>query len=263
MSEKVCVVTGGSSGIGYETAMALFNKGCKVYEFSRNDKGIKQLIHMSVDVTDENKVKNAIDEIINKEGKIDILVNCAGFGISGAVEFTTLEDAKRQFDVNFFGMVNVTKEVLKYMRERKEGKIFSISSVAAVTPIPFQTFYSASKAAINSYVCALANEVRPYNIKICAVEPGDISTGFTAARKKSLDGDKEYGGRISKSVSVMEHDELNGMPPSCIGKFIAKKAFSKNPKALYTVGFKYKLVCFLAKVLPVRFTNFVLGLIYG
>lgn len=263
MSEKICVVTGGSSGIGYETAMALKAKGCKVYEFSRRETNSKDLIHLSVDVTDENRVKEAVKEIIDKEKRIDILVNCAGFGISGAVEFTKLEDAKRQFDVNFFGMVNVTKAVLPYMREKREGKIFSISSVAAVVPIPFQTFYSASKAAINSYVCALANEVRPYGIKVCAVEPGDISTGFTAARNKSIDGDKEYDGRISASVKVMEHDEINGMSPKCIANKIAKEAFKKNPKPLSTVGFQYKLVCFLIKVLPIRFANYIISKIYG
>ncbi len=262
MSRTVAIVTGGTSGIGKETVRALRQQGCTVYNFSRRADETDER-HLSVDVTDEAAVKAAVDEVMQKAGRLDIVVNCAGFGISGAVEFTELAEAKRQMDVNFFGMVNVNKAVIPYMREAEKGTIVNISSVAAPVPIPFQTYYSASKAAINAYTLAAANELRPYGVKICAVMPGDIRTGFTDARTKSAEGDEAYGGRISRSVAVMEHDEQNGMSPAVAGKYIARLALKKHPKPLSSIGFSYKLVCTLVKILPCRFANWVVGKIYA
>lgn len=260
---KIAVVTGGSSGIGKCTADALLARGYLVYEISRRESERTDLCHMSADVTDETAIQAAITQIAKQAGKIDVLVNCAGFGISGAIEFTQIEDAKRQLDVNFFGMVNMCKAVLPYMREQKYGRIVNVSSVAAPVAIPFQAFYSASKAAINDYTCALANEVRPFGITVTAVQPGDIRTGFTAARKKSVVGDDVYGGRISRSVAVMEHDEQNGMKPETAGKYIAKIADKKRVKPLYTIGFSYKLVCVLCKLLPCGMQNRIIGKLYA
>ena len=110
---------------------------------------------------------------------------------------------------------------------------------------------------------ALANEIRPYGVSVCAIQPGDIATGFTAARKKSELGDEEYGGRISKSVAVMEHDEQNGMKPEVAGAYIAKIALKKKVKPLYTIGFSYKCVCFLTKILPCGLLNRLVGMIYA
>ena len=234
--KKIAVVTGGSSGIGRCTAAALRDKGYLVYEFSRRHIPISGVNHLSVDVTDEEMVTSAIHHIMKSEGKIDAVVNCAGFGISGAVEFTTTEQAKSQFDVNFFGTVNVNKAVLPVMHQQGSGHIVNISSVAATAHIPFQTFYSASKAAVSSYSYALANEVRPYGIYVTAVELGDIRTGFTKSRQKNILGDKDYDGRISRSVSRMEHDEQNGMAPEDIGSFIADIVTKKKPSVLYVAG---------------------------
>ena len=206
--KRTALVTGGSSGIGRCTAAALSKAGYIVYEFSRRDVPVEGVRHMRVDVTDEASVQAAVEQILRERGSIDILVNCAGFGISGAVEFTELKQAKAQFDVNFFGTVNVSRAVLPSMRRQHSGHIVNISSVAAVAHIPFQAFYSASKAAVSSYSCALDNEVSPYGVRVTAVELGDIHTGFTQARQKTVLGDDEYGGRISHSVSQMEKDEL-------------------------------------------------------
>lgn len=260
---KVAIVTGGSSGIGMQTAKYLQQNGCRVYEFSRREAADSPFVHISVDVTDEAGVKAAVDQVLKAEGRVDILVNCAGFGISGAVEFTELADAKRQIDVNFFGMVNCSKAVMTAMREAGGGRIVNISSVAGPVPIPFQTFYSASKAAINSYTCAVRNEVAPFGISVCAVQPGDISSGFTDARKKSLEGDAVYDGRISKSVAVMEKDERGGMKPETAGAYIAKIALKKRVKPLYAIGFVYKLFCVLMKILPIGLANKIIGMIYG
>lgn len=191
------------------------------------------------------------------------MVNCAGFGISGAVEFTELSDAKRQFDVNFFGTVNTNRAVIPIMREQKKGRIVNISSVAAVAHIPFQTFYSASKAAIESYTYALSNELRPFGISVTCLQPGDICTEFTDARKKTVTGDDIYSGRIKKSVSGMEKDERKGMSAQKAGKYMAKITAKKKVKPIYTVGFSYKLLSVLCKIFPANIRNRIVGMLYG
>lgn len=263
MDRKIAVVTGGNSGIGRCTAEALINKGCTVYDLSRRDISIQGITHMCCDVTDEASVNSAIERIIAEAGRIDIVINCAGFGISGAVEFTELSDAKRQFDVNFFGTVNVNKAVIPFMRNKGGGRIVNISSVAAVAHIPFQTYYSASKAAIESYTQALGNEVAPYGITVTAIQPGDIKTEFTEARQKSFAGDDVYNGRISKSVTGMEQDEIKGMSPVKAGEYIAESSLRKKVKPLYAIGFTYKLLAVLCKVFPSSIRNRIVGILYA
>ena len=259
----IAVVTGGTSGIGLAIVEEFVRKGAVVYALARREAKLPEGARfLACDVTDEASVKEAVSEILSREGRIDVLVNNAGFGISGAVEFTELADAKRQFEVNFFGMVNMTRAVLPAMREAGGGRIINLSSVAAVTPIPYQTYYSASKAAINAYTMALQNEVRAHNIKVSALMPGDVKTGFTAARKKSLEGIEVYPS-LEKSVKTMEHDERNGMPPSALAKRAYFIATRRSPKPLYSCGFTYKLFCVLAKILPNRFVNWVLSKLYG
>lgn len=263
MENKTVIVTGANSGIGRCSALALTEKGCTVYDFSRRDIITDGIRHISVDVTDEAAVAAAVRQVIDECGKIDIVINCAGFGISGAVEFTELTAAKSQFDVNFFGTVNVCKAVIPFMRANGGGKIVNISSVAAVAHIPFQTYYSASKAAIESYTQCLANELRPFGICVTAVQPGDIKTEFTSARRKSCDGDDVYGGRISKSVAGMEKDEVNGMSPETAGEYIASVALKNKVKPLYAIGFTYKLLSVLCKIFPCGIRNRIVGLLYA
>ncbi len=263
MNNKVAIVTGASSGIGRHTAAALCKAGCTVYDLSRRNIPADGIIHIACDVTNEADVLSAVEIIAREHKRIDIVINCAGFGISGAVEFTKLEDAKAQFDVNFFGMVNVNKAVLPVMRKNSGGRIVNISSVAAVAHIPFQVYYSASKAAIESYTCALANEVKPYGITVTAIQPGDICTEFTKARQKSFDGDDVYGGRISRSVAGMEKDEMKGMKPETAGSYIAKIALKSKIKPLYAIGFSYKAVCLLCKIFPCSVRNKIIGMLYA
>lgn len=263
MTKTVVLITGGSSGIGKETALALYKSGCKVYEGSRRESRIDGITHIALDVTCENSARAAIEEIITREGKIDILINCAGSGISGAVEFTELSEAEKQMNINFFGTVNMTKAALPYMRKANCGRIVNISSVAAAFPIPFQSYYSASKAAINAYTRALINEVKPFGISATAIQPGDIKTGFTAAREKSAAGDNEYGGIISRSVAKMEKDEENGMDASTAGRMIAKIALSGHCKPVCTLGLSYKLLCLAGKILPVSLANKIIGMMYA
>lgn len=262
--EKIIVITGGTSGIGLSTLNCFVKNGYKVYELSRREKGENtSAVHIPTDVTKEEQVRNAINFILEKEGKIHLLINNAGYGISGAIEFTSAKKAKQQFDVNFFGMVNVNLAVLPVMRQQGFGKIINISSVAAPIAIPFQAYYSASKAAIKSYSMALANEVKPFGIQVSTILPGDIKTGFTNARQKIIQGDDIYNGRISRSVAVMEHDEQNGMSSDTAGKMIYNIAIRKKIKPVYTLGLKYKLVILLTKILSERMINFIVRLIYA
>ena len=260
---KVVIITGGSSGIGLCTAAALRDRGCKVYELSRRDSEVTGITHIKCDVTDEAQIAAAVGQVMAENGRIDILINNAGFGISGAVEFTDTTDVRRLFDVNFFGMVRMNRAVLPLMRQQGGGRIVNLSSVAAPVPIPFQTYYSAGKAAVNSYTMALSNEVKPFGISVCAVMPGDIKTGFTSARQKNIAGDDIYGGRITRSVAGMEKDEQTGMDPAKAGAFIASVALKNSRKPLYTIGFGYKCAVFLTKILPARWLNALIGQLYA
>ena len=260
---KTAIVTGGTSGIGKAAALALKNDGWTVYELSRRLTGTEGINHITADITDESGVAAAVEQVVSAEGHIDLVVNNAGFGISGAVEFTDTEDAKRLFDTDFFGMVRINRLIIPIMRKQGGGKIINISSVAAPIPIPFQTYYSAAKAAVNSYTMALANEVRPFKIGVCAVQPGDIKTGFTSARQKNTLGDDVYGGRIARSVCRMERDEQNGISPEVIGSLTAKIARKKRVKPLYTAGISYKFFIFLVHILPALGLNRLVGFIYA
>ena len=259
---RVAIVTGGTSGIGLATAQALRDAGATVYVVSRHPAALEGLHSLVADVSDEAQIA-AVREVHAREGRIDILVNNAGYGISGAAEFTDNAEAKRLLDVNLFGMVNATKAVLPILRAQGGGRIVSISSVAAPLPIPFQAWYSVSKAAISAYTVALFNEVRQMGVSVCAVMPGDIRTGFTAARAKSERGDDVYGGRIARSVAKMEKDEREGMDPAVAGRYIAKVALKKRVKPLYAVGLEYKFFVMLSRLLPIRTIGWLLGLLYS
>lgn len=160
-------------------------------------------------------------------------------------------------------MVRMNKAVIPHMRQAGRGRIVNLSSVAAPCPIPFQAYYSAGKAAVNAYTMALANELRPFGITVCAVQPGDIHTGFTAARVKTMEGDGVYGGRIGRSVQRMEHDEQNGMDPAKAGAFIARVAMKRRPKPIYTIRLDYQFFVFLTRILPGRTLNWLIGLLYA
>lgn len=261
-TNKTAVITGGSSGIGKAAAIMLSDKNYTVFELSRKGESFGKINHITADVTDESAVTRAFEQIIEKTGRIDLLINNAGFGISGAVEFTELESAKKEFDVNFFGTFSCCKAAIPYLRKTK-GTIINVSSVAAVFSIPFQSFYSASKSAINSLTLSLANELRTFGIKVCAVMPGDTKTGFTAARQKSDEKNDLYKDTIRSAVTSMEKDELRGMPPESVARLIVKTALKKHPAPIYTAGFKYKLFRLLDRLLPMRLKNYIVGKMYG
>jgi len=259
---KVALITGGSSGIGASVARMLADSGCRVYEISRREHSAEGVTHITGDVSDEASIGAAVEKVALAEGRIDILICCAGYGISGAAEFTDMTAAAGQIIVNLLGTANAVKAVIPQMRRQGGGRIITVSSVAAVTPIAFQSWYSASKAAINAYIMALDNEIRRFGISVCAVMPGDTNTGFTDARKKTHVGDDIYGGAISKSVAYMEKNERKGVPPEKVAKVICRAALKKKVRLFYTVGLMYKAVVWLARLLPPGLLNRLIALIY-
>lgn len=260
-NKRVVVITGASSGIGNATAKYFLENGWTVYGMSLDDKqdGFENLV---CDVTDSNQVQKCLEYIFEKEKQIDVFVNNAGIGISGAVEHIEKTKTEKLFAVNLQAVFDCSKQVLPYLKKSGGGKIINISSIASIIPIPFQTAYSASKAAINAFTMALRNEVAPFNIKVCAVMPGDTRTNFTASRDKT-EISEGYENRIARSVSRMEKDEVNGGSPISVAKVVYKQATRKNPPVLVSVGFSYKFFAFLSKILPARFVLWIVKKMYA
>ncbi|HCS74732.1 MAG TPA: hypothetical protein DIW17_12765 [Clostridiales bacterium] len=274
---NVVLLTGASSGIGKLTAEHLAELGCRVYGTSRkgmngtivfpNDgsqtanQGFIKMVQL--DVCDDLSVQNAVDYVMQEEGCINVLINNAGFGISGAIEETSEKEAFSQFNTNFFGMHRMCRKVLPIMREQKKGLIINIGSVAGTFPIPYQSMYSASKAAMKSYTEALRMEVRDFGVRAVIIEPGDTQTGFTDNRYYSLESENTAYPKGKASIEKMIQDERNGDNPIGVAQTIGRLLNKKNPPARITIGIVYKVFTQLKRILPNRLVGFVLGKMYG
>ena len=259
--QRIVVITGASNGIGKAAAAAFSRYGDRVFNLSRHDPHDPNSTFIACDVTDEARCSAAVETVLNEAGRIDVLILNAGFGISGPVETTEITAMQRQFDVCLFGAMRVLKPALPALRQSR-GTVLFTSSVAAVTPIPYQAFYSAAKAAINSVVMALRNELKDTCIRVAAVLPGDVKTDFIAKREKNAVNEALYPNEV-KSVAKMERDEQHGMSPDRIAKKFLKLSKQKSPKPFCSVGIAYSAVCVLIKFLPARFANWVLGKMYA
>lgn len=270
MDRKVILVTGASSGVGAAIAGQLCQAGHKVYGTSRNPSdvlknGERRITYLAMDVTREASIQTAVEEIISQEGHIDVLVNNAGMGIAGPLELTSATEAALQMDTNFTGSVAVTRAVLPFMREKNGGSILSISSLAAQVPIPYQSLYSASKAALEITMEALAMEVKPFHIRTCCVELGDTHTAFTQNRKyvEAVQEDKAYKDCFLSSVHKMEEDETKGMDPSLVGRCVEKLLERRHLPLHYCCGIGAKAVYGLRKLLPRTWSHFVIEKLYS
>lgn len=259
--KKVVLVTGSSSGIGKDLAELLVEKGYVVYGTSRREVDNAPYTHIQADVCNHDRMIEVFETIVAKEGRLDAVVNNAGMGIGGAVEDTEKQNVEKIFQTNVVALMDVCSIALKYLR-KTHGKIVNIGSVAGVVPIPFQSYYSATKAAVESFSLALANEVSNFKIGVCCVRPGDTKTGFTQARIKN-NNSVSYEKRANSSIKKMEKDEQNGVSPRCVSKVVEKVLRKKKTPLVKTVGFSYKFVCFLIKILPVRFASAIIKKIYG
>jgi len=260
---KVVVITGASGGIGSACCKKFSDNGYIVYGISRRKSQHGYCKDIECDILDIECVNRSINAIIEKEGKIDILINNAGMGVSGPVETCSIDKARKQFDVNYFGTINMIQTVLPYMRDKRSGTIINISSLGSKIGIPFQSHYSASKSSIDAMAFSLALEVKEFNVKVCNVLPGDTKTNFTGERQKdSLEGAKEYAISMEHAVSVMEKDEANGMSPDTVANVVFKQSRKKHPKLQVVVGFKNKVLAVLIKLLPIKLAAFVVKKIY-
>lgn len=265
--KKVLLISGGSAGIGKATALCFAQHGYVVYEMSRRampeaSAGKQEtIVHLKGDVTHEADCRQVVDTVWEREGRIDVLICNAGMGISGAIEFTSSCDMHRQMDVNFFGTVHLVQAVLPHMREQKKGHILLVGSIAGVFAIPYQSFYSASKAAVAVWASSLRNEVRDFGIQVSCLLPGDVKTSFSEARVKNEQGTAIYT-HLRKSVSTMERDESKGLDANKMAIQLLRMAQTKHPYLYYTVGWKYHLFLWAQKLVPATLINYVLGKMY-
>lgn len=268
MQQKVVLITGATSGIGYQTAQRLAEQGHLVYGAGRR---VDQLIPLEslgvqkikLDISDEASVQHAVEDIIQKTGRIDVLFNNAGYGSYGAVEDVSIEEAKKQFEVNLFGLARLTQLVLPYMRRQKSGTIINTSSMAGRITSYFGAWYHATKYALEGFSDALRMEVKPFGIKVVLIEPGAIKTdwGIIAAdnlEKSAKDG--AYASSASQAANGMRKLYLGNSVsnPAIISKTVVKVVNRKRPRTRYLIGFGAKPLVFLHAILPNRIFDFIM-----
>ncbi len=254
MSNKVALVTGASSGIGYETALELQSKGFTVYATARRLETMKKLeekginvIHL--DVTNEDSMQSCINTIVNKEGRIDVLVNNAGYGSYGSVEDVSMEEARRQLEVNIFGLARLTQLIIPHMRKQNYGKIVNISSVGGQIYTLLGAWYHTTKFALEGFSNSLRLELKPFGIDVIVIQPGAIKTEWAEValdnlKKTSQNGAyKETSEKVAKMMS-----NYSGSPATVISKLIGKAVTVNKPKARYAAGQMAKPLLFIRKI---------------
>jgi NAD(P)-dependent dehydrogenase (short-subunit alcohol dehydrogenase family) len=250
-NQKVAVVTGTSSGIGYETSLTLARNGFLTYATMRdlnksgNIKSVAEkeklpLKIVQLDVTDDGSVKNAMQSIIAEASRIDVLVNNAGYSLNGAFEDLAMEELKAQYETNLFGVTRVTQSALPLMRKQKSGIIVNISSgVVTIGGIPGGSAYVSTKFAIEGLSKSMAYELEPFGIKVVLVEPGVIRTNFVngiVAAKKSQDPNSPYSQMMQKMAASFEPLLENGSSADVVAKVVLKAVTSENPSPKYLAG---------------------------
>ena len=261
----IVFITGVSSGFGLETARLLAQEGHTVYGTVRRE--VEPILHvhyLHVDVRDRDAVMNAVAQVIEKEGRIDVLVNNAGMGIGGPLEFATEEEIRLQMDTNFMGLVHCVDAVLPHMRRQGGGKIIALSSIGGLMGLPFQGFYSASKFAIEGYCEALRLETQQQGVKVVVLRPGDFSTGFTGSRKKVADEAALQAYPLYReAIEKVEHDENGGLKPVVLAQRISRIINMQHPRNGYVVAsFEQKLSVWIKRILPAKWFDRILGSYY-
>ena len=237
MSKKTILITGASTGIGLACATALNRADWTVIGASRRNEPSALWSTIQMDVDDDASVASGISDVIADHGRIDAVLACAGWGLAGAAEQTPIADAKAQVETNFWGCVRVANHVLPHFRANGGGRLVLMSSIGGLIGIPFQAFDSASKFALEGYAESLAYEVKPFNIAVTLVEPGNFKTDFTQSRRMvSIDGDDPYRAAREKAINLMEHDEVNGADPAQVAATVAKVLAAASPPRRVSVG---------------------------
>ncbi|HMQ46304.1 MAG TPA: oxidoreductase [Saprospiraceae bacterium] len=244
---KVILITGASSGIGKDAAIQLIKEGHRVYTAARRIEKMQDIkdlggFPIQMDVSDDTDVQHVVDTIVGKEGKIDVLWNNAGYGLYGAVEDIPIEDARRQFEVNLFGLANLTQKVLPYMRKAKSGTIINTSSMGGKMYTPMGAWYHSTKHALEGWSDCLRLELKPFNVNVVILEPGAIATEFGEVLYEPVlkySGNSAYAhmaNKVAKATKDMYGNPGGMSPTSVITKTVSKIVSSRKPKTRYRVG---------------------------
>lgn len=247
---KVAIVTGSSSGIGFATSVLLARNGIYTYASARNiaktntikDIAKKENLSLQViqmDVTDDGSVKNAVNKVLEEKKRIDVLVNNAGYGLIGCVEDLSMEEIKAQFETNLFGIIRVTQAVLPTMRKQKSGIIVNVSSIAGRVGFPVTPAYISTKFALEGLSESMRYELEQFGIKVVIVEPGAVRTNFINSMvlaKKASDPKSPYAELTRKVDTGLKLLLEHGTPPEEVAKAILKAVTSENPESRYLVG---------------------------
>ena len=270
---KTALVTGASSGIGEETARTLHKLGYTVYAAARRTDRLEKLtpigIHaLAMDVTDDESMTSGIEKIIAKTGGIDVLVNNAGYGSFGAIEDVSIDEARRQFEVNVFGLARLTQLVLPHMRAQRSGTIINISSIGGRFTTLLGGWYHASKHAVEALSDALRMETAPFGIDVVVIEPGLIRTEWSGIAANHLEETAEgsaYASQIKAVANSMRSESTNKRqsPPSVIADTVEKIVTARKPRTRYVVGFGGKPLLILRRILPDRAFDYVVSIVFG
>jgi len=216
-----------------------------------------------MDVTSDDSVRQALDQLLGIEDRVDVVVNSAGFGYAGAVEDTSVEEARSQFETNFFGVLRVCRRILPIMRQQRSGTIVNVGSLAGLAAVPFQGLYSASKFALEGMTESLRMEVRPFGIRVVLIEPGDFHTTFTSNRLKTSQsrGTTVYADEMARCLAIAERDERNGCAPERVAQLLEELLSASSPRLRYTTGpISERFAISLKNALPQRlFERLLLG----
>lgn len=236
---EVVFITGASSGFGESAAKLLASRGLKVFGTSRRAENGKErdgFTMLRLDVRSDESAAACVAEVMKRAGRIDALVNNAGYALAGAVEETSIEEAKAQFETNFFGMARMMRSVLPIMRAQGGGRIVNVSSLAGLIGVPFHAYYSATKFAIEGLSEGLRQEVRKFGIHVSMIEPGDFKTGGTAARERAANGLSEYAIARDRAVEIMAKSEQSGPDPILFARLLVRILESPKPRLRFRLG---------------------------
>ena len=246
--KKVALVTGSSSGIGYETALLLARNGFDTFATMRNMNKSKEITEVSkrenlplrvmqLDVNDDRSVADAINNILNEKKSIEVVVNNAGYGLMGSVEDSSLDEIKAQFETNFFGAIRVIKEVIPIMRKQRTGTIVNVSSIAGRIGFPMGSAYVSSKFALEGLSESMSYELKQFGIKIVLIEPGVINTNFAfVTPKKALEANSSYSQLMNKLEENLFSTIANGTPPKDVATAVLRSITTESPELRYLVG---------------------------
>ena len=273
MPQRVALVTGASSGIGEATALELLQRGFVVYGGARRVERMQGIADrggriLELDVTDDDSMRAAVDTILAEQGRVDVLVNNAGYGSYGALEDVPIDEARRQFEVNVFGLARLTQLVLPGMRERRSGTIVNISSIGGKIYEPLGSWYHATKFAVEGLSDSLRVELQPHGIDVVIIEPGAIRTEWNGISRDGAVAQSDstaYAGQAQTLVRTYETVDGPRLAadPQVVADAIAKAVTARRPRTRYAVPSSAKLILFLRWLLPDRAFDGVVARVFG